>query len=143
MIDYDYQYPMSLTNWIEFVKVDTLFGPGNQFEMIRCPDTPPRIKDIVARFNIFNKDYTTYLTTISNGTLHTINTAMTATVNQGDIYMFVNRNISEPDSRLRTRLYEIYRSLAGTTSMGSNYKPATARRFPYQMPSRGKIFRSL
>lgn len=142
MIDYDYQYPMSLTNYVEFVKVDTLFGTGNQFEMIRCPDTPPRIKDVVARFNIFDTNYITYLIALQNNSLNIIETPIISIINQGDIYMFLNRNISINDkTRLKQKLYDIYRTFAGTTSIGNKSFPATSTRFPYQMPSRGKIFR--
>jgi hypothetical protein len=137
------QFPFSLTNQIEIVKVVTLFGAGrNQFEMIRAPDEPKRLKEVVARYNIFESTFQAYrVTELNENGLNIEPILMTETTSEHDILFFVNRDIQADRNRLRQRLFEIWRTRAGTIRMGSRCFPEEPIRFPFQMPSRGKIFR--
>lgn len=133
----------SLTDYIEIVKVLTIFGAGqNQFDMIRTPEEPTEIKDAVAKFNIFDKDFITYrLIEIQQNKIKITPIPITNELTRKQIYFFVSRNISVPRTRLEQRLLDIYQNRAGTNRMGNKCFPEEPIRFPYQMPSRNKIFR--
>lgn len=137
------QFPFSLTNQIEIVKVVTLFGAGrNQFEMIRAPDEPRRLKEVVARYSIFESTFQAYrVTELTESGLNVEPILLTEVTREHDILFFVSRDILVDRNKLRTRLFEIWRTRAGTVRMGSKSFPEEPVRFPYQMPSRGKIFR--
>lgn len=137
-----FQCHFSLTNQIEFVQVDNLFGASNQFEMIRVPEEPTQINERISAFNIFSKQYVAYLMTGAQPDRVKITpVSFSDNLKSNSTYFFVNRNITVLRDRLEIRLLDIWRMRAGTRKMGNKCFPQQPIRFPYIMPSRGKVFR--
>ena len=139
---------ISLTNWIELIKVDDLYNPvKNKFEIIRQTSPLMDLKPIAAGLGVVPSKYDIYQATkILQGfdtigfrilpiPFHTYLQIYTT-------YFFVNKKFSNKSrEQLRQQLWEIYRTRAGTRPQSSVYFPHNPIRFPYVMPSRGVVMR--
>lgn len=134
---------ISLTNNIEFVKVDEIYEPiHNQFEIVRQAHTPKQIRQEASAFNIFPSGYQAYLASqITSTGLKLTPVNYTDTLKAKSTYFFINININKSRRILEERCFEIWRTRAGTAFQGSVYFPPELNRFPYVMPSRGVVFR--
>lgn len=134
---------IGLTNHIELIKVDELYNPKhNKFEMIRQIDGMPDLKHIASLLGVTTSRYDAYQATlIQNGFKLTLVDYRSAP-QRNSIYFFINKNFStKPFSVIQKQAYEIWQERAGADFQGSVYFPSTPNRFPFVMPSRGKIFR--
>lgn len=135
-------FTFSLNNYIEIVKIESLFAAGvNQFEMIAASETT-RIRDTVGRYKIFNRTHQAYeVAEFLPDRIRVREVSFTDPLLPGRSYLFVNRKNTMERERLERRLYEMYNMRAGASVQGREHKRKQLIRFPFQMPSRGKIFR--
>ena len=125
----------SLTNFVEIVKIDSLCNTNqNHFEMVGVSER--RIREEVAKFNINQLKYTTYI--VNNNKLEII--SFDDQIEKFRTYFFINNKlICRKD--LLDKIIDLYNLRYGTKITGSVYFPKPLIRFPPQMPSRGHIFR--
>lgn len=136
---------ISVTNWIEFARIDDIHEHArvrNLFEVRRTPIPAKRIKEIVGAFNIFTDTYNAYqLAVIESNRIKLTPISMDTLTTPKTVYFFVNKLIDVDLHRLEQRMLEIWRTRAGSDKFGSVYFPSTPTRFPYVMPSRYVTFR--
>ena len=143
---------ISLTNFVEIVKVDDLYYPvKNKFEMIRHTSAFLDLKSVAAGFGAIPSLYDPYLSTrIIPPTVqpetpppfkltlipwHTY-LAINST------YFLINKKWSGKSIRdLQRQIWQIWLSRAGSNGQSSVYSKKSPIRFPYIMPSRNMIFR--
>lgn len=129
---------LSITDYIEIVKVDDLYRSGvNKFEIIRTPEEPTRIKDIVGRYKINSSTHKIYIS--DNFNLKQI--AFTDILERNTILFFINIKINVDHDVLKQRLRDIWQTRAGVSQQGNESQEKIYNEFPIQMPSRNKIFR--
>lgn len=136
---------ISLTDWVEFIRVDDLFAHAttrNQFQMIRHPIPAKRLKEITGAWGIFESDYNPYQKLSEEATRIKLKIIDFDTLTQPQTtFFFVNKNITAEHNRIENHILDIWRTRAGANTFGSVYFPSNPTRFPYQMPSRGITFR--
>lgn len=134
----------SLTNYVEIFKVENICaqGPRNQMDMIRYTEPPPRLKEIISKFNIFESKYVAYhVMQILSNRFKIEQVFFTDNIMRNTIYFFLNRNITCGLDALGIKFFDAWQTRSGTARLGTVYFPEPIIRFPLGMPSRYKIFR--
>lgn len=134
---------ISLTNYVELIKVDELYNPNhNGFEIIRQVYQMPDIKHMTAVLSIYSSKYDAYLATPQMNGFKLTKIDFHSEILRNTIYFFINKKFStKPLKVLQERIYEIWRERTDANFQGNVYHKSTPNRFPFIMPSRGKIFR--
>lgn len=132
----------SLTNWVELVKVDEIWNTKhNGFDFVRLAPDPQTIRQAVSGRNIFADTHDAYRAFVKAGAFTLTPVLYTDRLVRHAIYFFINKKIKKTRDELGKRCTDLWQTRAGADAQGSVYHPSHLNRFPYEMPSRGFVFR--
>lgn len=130
-----------LNNYIEFIKVDSFYGPRNQFDMVNFTDNMT-IKRTISKFNIFEKDYFIMVVKSISSKFVLLDSNFNNLIINKQTLFFINRDLPKRSKEeLGVLLFNIWRSTISPKHSNDQYFLEPLQRFPYIMPSRNKIFR--
>jgi len=120
----------SLTNYVECIKVDKLCATGpNDFAVFRHQNTPPTLQRLFAAIGAYHGSYILYKAVENNENFTLTIVLFDSFPERNSIYFAVDSEIL--CENLGKRLYDIWQQKQGLQG-----------KYPIQLPSRGRVFRT-